>query len=153
MSSLLGGNSKQSSSSSSFNQAYPYLQGALSGTVSNGTGATDLVSQLLGASPMTDAASNGLNNFLGSSGFNFAQQQGQNSINNNAAAHGLLNSGSTAKALTTFGQNLGQQSFGNYLSQLMGLGQQGLSAANVIGGAGSTSNSNSSGKSKQGLGL
>src|SRR5690606_17284362 len=72
-------------------------------------------------------------------------------ITGNAAAKGLLNSGSTAKALTTFGQNLGKQSFNDYLGQLTGLGNYGLQSANTIAGAGQTSTGQSSGYSKGGI--
>lgn len=50
-------------------------------------------------------------------GEQFAMQQGTQAINNSASAQGLANSGSTLKALTEFGQNLGstyyQQAFNN----------------------------------------
>jgi hypothetical protein len=48
----------------------------------------------------------------------------------------LLNSGSTAKALTGYGQGLASQGYNNYLSQLDSQFGQGLTAAEQIGQAG-----------------
>lgn len=82
-------------------------------------------------------------NYLNSTGYNFQLDQGSKAITSNAAAKGLLNSGATAKALTTYGQDLASTTFNNYLGQLGGLaglqGQQanqGLGAAEAVGQAG-----------------
>lgn len=83
--------------------------------------------------------SNGVNspayqNYLNSTGYNFQLQQGSDAITGNAASKGLLNSGATAKALTSYGQNLGATTFNNYLGQMSGLAsQQGASAATQAG--------------------
>jgi hypothetical protein len=84
-------------------------------------------------------------NYLNSTGYNFQMQQGQNAITGNAASKGLLNSGATAKALTSYGQNLASTTYGNYLSQMGSLAglqgaqaQQGLGAAGAVGNAGTT---------------
>lgn len=147
MSNLLGGNSKQSQSSSTSNQAYPYLQGALSGDVSNGTSANDMLSQLLGGDQ------SGLQNFQNSSGFQNQLQQGSQAVTDNAASRGLLQSGGTGKALTSYGQGLASQSYNSYLQNLLGLSNAGTAAAGVISGAGQTSTGTQSSKSKTGLGL
>lgn len=147
MSNLLGGNSKQKSAASSSNQAFPFLQGALGGDVTNGTSANDMLSQLLGGNQT------GLDNFQNSSGFQNQLQQGSQAITDNAASRGLLQSGATAKGLMNYGQGAAQQSYNNYFQNLLGLSNAGTAAASVIGSAGQQSSTNSSGKSKTGLGL
>lgn len=80
--------------------------------------AQEAQAQLLGLTPVTADTTNGFNNYLGSTGYNFQLKQGTDALLANAASKGLLNSGGTAKALTQYGQNLGGQYFNNYLSQL-----------------------------------
>jgi hypothetical protein len=87
--------------------------------------------QLLGTQPMTNATQNGFNNYLNSTGYNFQQQQGTAALTGSAAARGILNSGSTAKALQGYGQNLASTSFNNYLGNLSGLNTQQQNAANT----------------------
>lgn len=101
--------------------------------------------QLLGTQPITDQTKTAFNNYLGSTGYNFQMDQGQRAITGSAAAKGLLNSGGTAKALTTFGQGLGASYFNNYLGQLSGLNTQaansatqGQNAVSAAAGAGSS---------------
>lgn len=98
--------------------------------------------QLLGQQPLGTDAQNGFNNYLNSTAYNFQLGQGQNAINSNAAAKGLMQSGGTAKALTQYGQNLAGTTFNNYLGQLGNLNsQQGATATsgqNALGQIGST---------------
>jgi hypothetical protein len=101
--------------------------------------------QLLGTEPITDQTKTAFNNYLGSTGYNFQLDQGTRAITGSAASRGTLNSGSTAKALTQYGQGLGGQYFNNYLSQLSGLNTQaansatqGQNAVSAAGGAGSS---------------
>lgn len=123
------------------NEANQSAQGAVAGAQeSQGAalgqqgGTTSNIAQLLGTEPITDQTKNGFTNYLNSTGHQFQLQQGQEAITGSAAARGVLNSGATAKALTKFGQNLGTQSFNNYLGQLGGLaGQQG-NLASAYGG-------------------
>lgn len=156
MSQIFGGSSQKSTSnsvSSSSNQAYPYLNGALSGTVSNGTGAGDQLASMLGLNGST-GQSDAFNKWKDSTGYQFGLNQGVQSITGNAATQGLLNSGSTAKALDTYGQNYANTQYQNYLNPLQNLLSSGLQGAGVISSAGnvsnSTSNSNSSGNSNNG---
>jgi hypothetical protein len=58
--------------------------------------------------------------WLGSSDYKFTTDAGLNAINHNMASKGLLNSGSTLKAITQFGQDNAQQYRNNYMNQLMG---------------------------------
>lgn len=102
-----------------------------------------LESSLLTSSAGTPQAQSAFGNYLNSTGYKFQQQQGSQAITGNNAARGILNSGATAKALTTYGQNTGATGFNNYLGNLYTLqGQQGavatqgLDAAKAIGTAG-----------------
>lgn len=153
MSSLLGGNSKNKQSSSTSNLAYPQVADNLQGTAGSTGDASNLMAQLLGAAPSTGAGQAGLSNFQNSSGFQNQLQQGSQAITDNAASRGLLQSGATAKALTTFGQGLASQNFNSYLQNLLGLGNQGIAANNSITAAGQVSNSSGKSSSKEGLGL
>lgn len=83
------------------------------------------------AAAQQDAA---FQNFLGSTGFRAALGAGQDAITGSAAARGLLNSGATARGLTSFGQDLAQQGFTNFLGQLGTVANRGVGAA----GAGSS---------------
>ena len=143
-----GSQSQQSSKSNSYNQAYPYLQGALSPTVSNGTGASSQIANMLGLNG-NQAQNQGFNNWKNSTGYQFGLNQGVQSIVGNAATQGLLNSGSTAKAVDTYGQNYANTQYQNYLNPLLSLMQGGTSAASVIGNAGNVYNSSSQGTSSQ----
>lgn len=147
MGGLLGG-SKQKSTSS--NQAFGTLNTAFSPVLgATGTGANALQA-LLGLGGDTAAADQGFQRFRDSSGYNFQMDQGSRAITGNAASRGLLNSGSTAKALQTFGQGMADQSFNSYLDNLLQYSNLGLQAGQVLGGAGQQTQS--SGKSKKGLG-
>jgi hypothetical protein len=100
--------------------------------------------ELLGTRPITDQTKTAFDNYLGSTGYNFQLDQGTRAITGSAASRGLLNSGSTAKALVGYGQGLGSQYFNNYLSQLGSLNTQaansatqGQNAVSAAAGAGS----------------
>lgn len=111
------------------------------------------INQLL-TSPTQDNPA--FKNYLNSTGYGFQLQQGSDAITGNAASKGLLNSGSTARALTSYGQNLASTTFNNYLGQLgastatnlnvgAGFGSQvgqGLTAAQAVGQAGTTGGGN-----------
>ncbi len=73
-------------------------------------------------------------NFLGSTGFKEQLRAGVEGIVGNQAAAGLLNSGSTLKRITRFGQDLAQGGFNNFLTQLGGVANRGLSAAGQAAG-------------------
>lgn len=153
-----GSNSEQSSksSSNSYNQAYPYLQGALSGTVANGTGAGNQIAGMLGLGG-GDAQNAAFDNWRKSTGYQFGLNQGMDSITGNAATQGLLNSGSTLKALNTYGQNYANTQYQNYLNPLQNLLSSGLQGAGILGSAGNVSQAQSqsqgnSSESKGGIG-
>jgi len=144
MGNLLGSNSKQSSS----NQNYAGSVAGLGGTVGDTGGAASAIQALLGNGG-TAAQQAGFNNYKNSSGYNFDLQQGENAITGSAAAKGLLNSGSTLKALSNYGQNTANNFLQQYIQNQSGLAGLGIQANNSINGAGNTQ----TGSSKQGLGL
>lgn len=153
MGSLLGGNSSQSSSGSSYNAAFPALSAALAPNVSTGTGAVSSLAGLLGIGGNSAQQQAAFDTFKNNTGYNAVVNAGTNAILGNAASRGLLNSGATGKALTNYGQQMGQQYVGNFMNQLLGLGQLGNASAGIIGGTGTRSNTTSGGSSKQGLGF
>lgn len=126
--SFLFGGSKSSSSSS--NQAFPWLKSVLSGGVQTGANALGSLGNILGQ---------GFDAFKKNSGFDYTLNAGDRAISGSAAARGLLNSGSTGKALANYESNLGNQTYGNYLGQLGQLAQLGNQSAGVIAGAGQQS--------------
>jgi hypothetical protein len=90
---------------------------------------------LLGLGGDTDAANAAYQNYLNSTGYQGQLQAGQQAVTTSAAARGLLGSGSTARALQETGQQLGRQSFSNYLGQLGGVAGMGLQAGGMVGQA------------------
>lgn len=76
---------------------------------------------------------------------------GSRGITGNAAARGLLRSGSTGRALVDYEQMLENQTAAQYMQNLLGLGQLGLGAGNLIADAGQRSTMRSKG-AKPGLG-
>lgn len=143
MNSIFGGeNSQGQSTSSSSNQAFPYLQGALGGTIGQGTNAGTSIGNLLGLNG-APAQNQGFSNWKDSTGYQFGLDQGMKSITGGAATSGLLNSGSTLKALNTYGQNYADTKFQDYLNPLQGLLGSGLTGAGILGSAGNVSNSQS----------
>lgn len=117
-----------------------YLQQNLGGVIQGGTQAFDMRNALLGVGGDEDAARAAFDNYLGSTGFDFAMRSGQDAISGSRAARGVLNSGRTGTALTEFGQNLGRRAFGEYFSQLGEQSGAGINAAintgSVMSGAG-----------------
>lgn len=170
--SLFGGSTAQSADSAAAGQAltgYNYLStgagnpavstaqnnGVTAGNAAAGTQSAE--AQLLGTAPMTSQTQTGFNNYLNSTGYNFQQQQGDAALSGSAAARGVLNSGSAAKALQGYGQNLASTTFNNYLGNLSGLNTQqqntanaGTTAAQVVGQAGTTGGVNASSATQAG---
>jgi len=144
MSNFLGGNS----SSSSSNQNFGAASSGLGSTVDQTGSAASAISALLGNGG-TAAQQTAFNNAKNSSGYNFNLQQGTDAITGNAATNGLLNSGSTLKAVSNYGQNTANNFLQQYIQNQSGLAGLGIQANNSINGAGQTSN----GSGKQGLGL
>jgi len=77
-------------------------------------------------------------------------EEGSRGITGNAAANGLLRSGSTGKSLVNYGNQLQQTFAGNYMDRLLAQAGLGLQAGQLIASAGNVSKGKSS--SKKGLG-
>lgn len=146
MSDIFGGSKQQSTSS---NQAFPYLQGALGGTIGQGGQAGSAIANMLGLNG-GGAQDQGFQKFRDSTGYKFGLDQGLQSITGNAATQGLLNSGGTLKAMDTYGQNYANTQYQNYLNPLQSLLSSGLQGAGVLSSAGNVSQS--SGSSTKGAG-
>lgn len=88
-----------------------------------------------------DAQNQAFKNWQNSTGYQFGLNQGEQSINGNAAAQGLLGSGATGKALESYGQNYANTQYGNYTNQLQQLLNSGNQSAGILAGAGQHSSS------------
>jgi hypothetical protein len=89
----------------------------------------------LNGQPAADAA---MSTFQSSPGFQYQLSQGLKAVDAGAAATGMLRSGSTMQAEQTLGNNLANQDFQQYISNLNGLSNYGITAA---GGQASTDTS------------
>lgn len=110
-------------------------EGAISNlqpTQERGEAASNFIASLLGISDDPAAGQVALRNFRESTGFQDRLRRGSEAITGNAAARGLLDSGSTARALQDRGQQMASESLNNFLAQLMGVSQQGLGATTNI---------------------
>jgi hypothetical protein len=77
-------------------------------------------------------------------------EYGSRGITGNAAARGLLRSGSTGRALVDYEQMLENQAANQYMQNLLGVGQLGLGAGSLVADVGRESRGKS--KDKSGLG-
>lgn len=73
--------------------------------------------------------SGAINRFQQSPGYQFALQQGLQSVNRGNAAKGLTGSGAEQKQLMQYGQGLANQDYGNYQNRLQGLAGMGQQSA------------------------
>jgi hypothetical protein len=137
------------SDSESGNHAWGPINSAFSPALGYVTSAGNMVQNLLSGSGQNQ----GLNNFANSSGMEFVRDQGMQGITSSQAARGLLNSGSTLKAMNKFGQGVGSTYLNNYMDNAFKLGGLGLQAGGVMANAGqwSKSHSESEGGGKQGI--
>lgn len=110
----------------------------LQGFADTGAAANAASAGLLGIGDQA-AADEAFQRFQNSSGFLGQLRAGQRAIESSAAARGKLNSGATLRALQRSGQDLAQQSFGQYQGFLSNLAGRGQAAAETgfgaIGGA------------------
>lgn len=120
------------------NRGFEYLQGSPIGTqyLPTGSAANQQIAGLLGVGGDPAAAQAAFDNYLSSVGYQGQLRAGTDAITAGAASRGALGSGATLRALQGYGQQLGQQHFGNYLGQLQGLSGAGLQAGSVLGNAG-----------------
>lgn len=140
--------SNSSSSSKSWNEAYPWLQETYGGMGTGGVNAFNLAQAGLGVGGDPAAATDAFNAFKKSSGFDAMLRGGMEALEGGAASRGLLNSGATVRGATRLGSDMAQQMYGSWLDKLLGTSQQGLSAGNLISGAGNRSESQSQSSSQ-----
>lgn len=140
------GSSKSSSqnqsqqTSESKNQAFPFLQGALGGQVSNVGSGSNILASLLGLNG-SSAGAEAFNTYKNSSGYDFIQNEGMKGINANNAAKGLLGSGSALKEISKYNTGLASSFLDKYLASLSNFTNTGLSSAQILAQAGNTANS------------
>lgn len=145
-----GGKQKSKAAKHASQQAlegYDYLRHGAGADASNqyinsGQTANSAITGLLGIGGDPQAAQDAFNNYLGSTGYQFQLGQGQDAVNSNMAARGLLNSGATGKALTKYGQNLASTTFNNYLNRLGSVQDTGQGQLNQVAAAGGNGGAN-----------
>lgn len=103
-----------------------------------GTNALAPQQALLGLSG-PEAAQEAMGDFQQSPGYQFQVDEGLRAVNSNASAAGMLGSGATMKALQARGQQLANQSFGEYYGRLNALTTMGQNSAAGVGAAGNQS--------------
>lgn len=131
-----GSSSKNSSQSQSSNKAWDVLRDPLTSSVQGGVNSFNMLNDTLGQ---------GFDDYKKNAGFDFQLNQGDQAIAGTAAAKGLLNSGSTQKALAKFQSGLGSTMYNNWLDRLGGAAGIGLGTGNTLTSAGATSTSSGSG--------
>lgn len=136
--------------SSSENTNNTLIKSTYGGMMGQGTGANNFLSSLLTGTGDTGAANAGYNNYLSQAGYAPAMRQMSQGVVGQGAASGLLNSGSTTKALQTRGAEINQGFYNNYLQQLAGLSGLGLQAGGLVTNTGQKSQSTGGGPSTAG---
>lgn len=94
-----------------------------------GQGAVTTLGQLFGIGPQGEQGNADFSRFFESPDFKFALQEGTKALDFSNAAKGLLQSGNHLRDLTSFGQGLATQNFGNFFNRLLQLSQLGSNAA------------------------
>jgi len=124
------------------------IQGQNTGIINNfdqqfsGTFDPSIARSTAGANLYADA--NGINGAEGNAravgafqagpGYGFAMDSGMQALNRSASAAGMLPSGNTLAAATTFGQGLANQEYGNWLGRLSGYtGEERTGLENKVG--------------------
>lgn len=112
-------------------------------------GAVDGVGQSMGAlQALLGGDSSGFRRFTDAIDLSGQMEMGSRGVTGNAAARGLLRSGSTGKALVNYEQQMENQAANSYMERLLGVGQMGLGAAGVLAETGKQSKS----REKPGMG-
>ena len=89
-------------------------------------------------------------NFRNTPGYSFARDEGIRGVMDKFAAKGLANSGAAMKGIAKYTTGLADQTYNNYMSQLLGLGQLGTQAGSIVSDAGKVSTGTSSGSQDSG---
>lgn len=109
------------------NTGFDRAEGFLAPLAQQGTGARQLLGDYLGLNGV-GAQGNAFQDFRDSPNVAFLRDQGIGAIDRSAASRGMLNSGRTLSDLARFSTGLAEQSFGNRLSQIAALANQGAGA-------------------------
>lgn len=136
---FLSGKKKQTQT----NAAYGDIKNAFGGTLGYTKSAGDALQALLGGD------SSGLDAYKAATGFDRLIEEGSRGITGNAAASGLLRSGSTGKALVNYGNQMQNQYAGTYMDKLLALAGLGTQGGSLLA---STADTTTTSKSKPGLG-
>jgi len=142
----LTGGSKSKSTSTAENQAYGLLKDQFSPMLGQANTGSNALSALLSGDL------SGLNAYKKATGFDAMAEAGSRGITGNAAASGLLRSGSTGKALQAYGNQVQGQAANSYMDRLLQQANLGFQAGGLLAGAGNKSTQESSSKKKDGLG-
>lgn len=121
------------------NQAYKDIKSAFAPLLGQAQEATNRIGSFLSGD------NSGFEAFKRAIGFDALAERGSRGVTNNAAAGGLLRSGSSGMALQRYGQDIQNQSAMDYLSQLFNMGNIGFNAGQTLTGAGSRSVGSSTG--------
>lgn len=121
---------------------YNQTEQNLSPYVSTGTNALYSLANLLGLSGGSSGQGSGATAayqaFTDTPYYQFPLQQGEQSLDQSAAARGLTLSGGQMNALQNYAENYAGQQYGNYMSSLSGLANLGSSAASSLGSQGNS---------------
>lgn len=113
-------------------QNYNTMQEGLSPYRQAGAGAMDRITGLYGLGGGPAFGQDAINQFKNSPDYAFAFSQGQDALQNSAAARGGLLSGNFARAATQYGEGYATNYLKNYTDRLMGIAGQGRDT--VMGG-------------------
>lgn len=141
MSSIFGGSASKSTSSNQNNQL---LTNTFTPQMQTGVQGNTQMANMLGLNG-AQGQNQAFQNWQNSTGYKFGLNQGIESINGNAATQGLMNSGATAKALETYGQNYANTQYGNYMNQLQNLVGNGNQAGQMLANSGQVQSSTGQG--------
>ena len=147
----MGKKTTQKQTSQSGNYSYEPIRTAYTPAIEQGNTAGQGLMALLGFGDSA-AQEAGLRRYLDSSGYNFTLDQGNRAITGTSAGRGLLNSGSTARALSDYGQKTAQSYFDQYLTRLAQQQSAGLGAGGLMANAGQWNKSEGSSTQSGGLG-
>ena len=117
-------------------QIYQSNKGLIQPYVTSGDNAETALNGFLGLGGNPQATQTAFNNYLNSTGYQFALNQGLNSVTQSQAASGMLGSGATLKALDAYGTNEAQQYGQQYVGNLQNEVGTGTNAVNALTGAG-----------------
>jgi hypothetical protein len=104
--------------------------------INSGNTAESALNGFLGLGGDPAATQKAFQNYLASTGYQFNLNQGLDAVNQSKAAAGLLRSGSTLKALDTYGTGLADQYGQQYVGNLQNEVGTGQAAASGLTGAG-----------------